>query len=510
MRAAILLLITVVGTASAFCQTNNATLDKRSLSLQECLELALRNNLDLQIERASTDIARFKLDGAYGIYEPVFSFQARHDFVSQPGDFDPQKFNPDFPYELRTETGGAALNGQLPFGLAYDFNASAGRKDGRTDFTSDTDDAQEFPGGIRRTNNYFADARVELRQHLLKDFWIDSGRTTLLLSAKDLRMARQTLAFEVMRTALAVQMGYYDLIAGRERVRVQQQALQLRQQLLTETRRRVEVGDLPPLDAEQAETQLQITLTALASAQETYAAQQNAFKALLTDNFRAWADIEFVPSDTLLPIPPGVDRSASFESALRNRPDLAEARVAVEKRGVAVQFRLNQLFPALDLVGRYGGLGVNHQLTRALDDSLGFGDPQYYYGVVLSFPLSNLKERNDYRASKADRHIAELQLKKAEQAVLVEVADWVNRVRFRFTQVDSTKKASGYAETALQAEQRKLENGFSTSFFVLQLQQTLTEARTAEIQALVDYYKALAQLSFAEGSILNKNKLILR
>jgi hypothetical protein len=42
---------------------------------------------------------------------------------------------------------------------------------------------------------------------------------------------------------------------------------------------------------------------------------------------------------------------------------------------------------------------------------------------------------------------------------------------------------------------------------VLQLQQKLTDAQTAEIRALADYNKALAQLALSEGSTLEKNRL---
>ncbi len=512
MRAAILLALMLGGVVSAPGQSDEAGSNApvRSLTLQQCIELALKHNLDLQIQHLSTDIAQYDLRGAYGAYDPVLSFQGGSGFVSQPGDFSLHKFNPDQPYQLQTEKGGASLSGQLPFGLSYDVGARAGSEQARTDFRLDPEHASDFPGGIRDTNNYFADTRIDLRQHLLKDFWIDSNRATLLIRAKDLQIAHQALQLEIMKTVLAVETGYYDLIAGRGRISVQQKALELRQQFVTETRRRVAVGDLPPLDLDQAQTQLQNTLTALAAAQESYAAQENAFKSILTDNFRGWVDTRLAPADTLLPIPPSIDRSESFDSAMKNRPDLAQARLAVEKSAVAVRFGFNQLFPALDLVGRYGSLADEPELSSAANDAWNFSNPEYYYGVVLSFPLSNLKERNSYHASRADRHIAELQLRKAEQAVLVQVADWANRVQSRFTQVGSTRKASGYAEAALAAEEKKLANGLSTSFVVLQLQQTLIEARTAQIQALVDYYKALAQLAFADGSILEKRHLIVR
>ncbi len=512
MRAAMLLAVVLGGVVSAPGQSGEAGSNApvRWLTLQQCIEMALNHNLDLQIQHVSTDIAQYDLSGAYGAYDPVLSFQGGSGFVSQPGDFSPHKFNLNEPYELQTEKGGASLGGQLPFGLSYDVGARAGYKEARTDFRLDPAHASDFPGGIRDTNNYFADTRIALRQHLLKDFWIDSDRATLLIRGKDLQIAHQALRLGVMKTVLAVETGYYDLIAGRGRIAVQRKALELRRQFLEETRRRVAVGDLPPLDLDQAQTQLQNTLTALAAAKERYAAQENAFKAMLTDNFMAWVDTELAPADTLLPIPPSIDRSESFDSAMKNRPDLAEARLAVEKRAVAVRFGFNQLFPALDLVGRYGSLADEPDFSSTVNNALNFRDPEYYYGVVMSFPLSNLKARSSYHASLADRRIAELQLRKARQAVLVQVADWVNRVHSRFTQVDSTRKASGYAEAALAAEEKKLANGLSTSFVVLQLQQTLIEARTAQIQALADYYKALAQLAFADGSILKKRHLIVR
>ena len=63
------------------------------------------------------------------------------------------------------------------------------------------------------------------------------------------------------------------------------------------------------------------------------------------------------------------------------------------------------------------------------------------------------------------------------------------------------------AEAALDAEQKKLENGKSTNFQVLELQDQLTQARAAEIRALTAYNKALQDFYYAEGTILQKNKV---
>ena len=473
------------------------------------MQLALNHNLDVQIERLTAGIAGFSLGGAYGAYDPTFSFTAKHAYVSEPGGFDPRKFNPYFPDELTTDTLGSSLTGLAPIGLSYNFGGRVGTESANTDFSSDPENASFFPGGIRRTNDGFADVGVTLTQHLLKDFWIDQSREVIRVRRKELKMSEQALRFQIMRIMLAVEVGYYDLIAAREQVRVQEKALELRQQFVTETHRRVEVGDLPPLDAEQAETQLQITLTALTAARQVFVARQNALKVLLTEDFREWVDADLLPTDVLLALPAELNRSVSFQKALLDRPDLAESRLAVEKSDVVVQFRRNQLYPSLDLVGRYAGLGVDQSGNSALNDAINFGNPEYFYGVVVSFPVTRTAERNYYRASQAAKQLAQLQLKKAEQAVFLEIADWVNRVQSGFTQVGSTHKARVYAEAALAAEQEKLQNGLSTSFFVLQLQEILTSARTTEALALADYNKALAQLAFSEGSTLAKRNVQL-
>jgi len=509
MYARILVAMALCGALLASAQNTNAPPNARLLSLRECFDLALSRNLDLQIQHLSGDIARDSLTAAYGTYVPNLSFAAGHEHDEQPGDFDWKKENPYLPYELNQDTAGPALSGRLPFGLSYGFHAEAGENKVRTDFNSNTNIAPDFYNGIRQTNNYFANAGVVARQHLLKDFWIDQDRVTLLVRRRDLKISQQALRFQIMRTVLATELDYYDLTAAREKIRVAEKAVELKRQFLAETRRRVEVGDLPPLDAGQAESQLQTALTALTAARDEFLDLQNALKSLLTDNFKEWADIDLQPADALSASQTEVNRSESFQSALRNRPDLVEARLAVEKSDVVVKFRLNQLFPSLDFIGKYGGLGVEPTASGAMSDTVNFRNHTYFYGMVVTFPLSNVGERGDYRASKAAKQIAELQLKKAEQAILVEVADWVHRVQSRFSQVGSTRQARAYAEAALAAEQKKLQNGLTTAFVVLQMQEALTAARTAEVQALSDYNKALAQLAFAEGSILEKHHLTL-
>src|SRR4051812_31008372 len=66
-------------------QTTNQIV--RSLSLKECLDLALVNNLEVQIDRYSPEIANYLLRASYGAYDPTLELTAKKSFVDQPPQF---------------------------------------------------------------------------------------------------------------------------------------------------------------------------------------------------------------------------------------------------------------------------------------------------------------------------------------------------------------------------------------------------------------------------------------
>ena len=89
-------------------------------------------------------------------------------------------------------------------------------------------------------------------------------------------------------------------------------------------------------------------------------------------------------------------------------------------------------------------------------------------------------------------------------ATLEEAYNAAEAVATGWEKVLATREAREYAEQALEAEQRKLDSGKSTSFVVLQLQRDLTSARNGEIAALADYNRQQSALALAEGTILER------
>jgi outer membrane protein len=202
-------------------------------------------------------------------------------------------------------------------------------------------------------------------------------------------------------------------------------------------------------------------------------------------------------------VPQEFNLQESWKKGLQH-PLLIMARLGLDVQNYAVRYYRNQMFPQLDAIGSYGYNASSKEFSGAFDQ-VGRGQyPFYTFGAQITIPLSLTAERNNYKAQKAGREKMVLSVKQMEQGKLIGIENSIGNARSAFQSVDATREARLYAEAALEAEQKKLENGKSTSFIVLQLQKNLTDARSAEIGALRDYNNALAALAYEEGTTLER------
>jgi outer membrane protein TolC len=487
-------LLGLCAATSALAETNEV----RSLSLEECIQLALEHNFDLKIERFNPEISGYNVRLSYSVYDPVLTLSGRHNYDVSPGGLDPQ--NRPFPgSQTDANSLSAGLNGELPTGLTYGLSANASEQYGNRAGT-------DFENSSARVGAF------TLNQPLLRDFWIDNARLQIQLRKKDLRISELQLRDRVMVVVNSVEDAYYQLIFAIESVKVQRKAVELGERLLSENKKRVEVGALAPLDEKQSESQVAVTRADLINAERAVSVQENLLKNLITDDYVTWSKLTLVPSQKLEAVPQAFSLIESWDSGMRLRPDLLAKRQDVEKQDITLKYTWNQLFPALDLTGSYGWTagGTTREFSGALEGIKNGDAPTYSYGAVLSMPLSNRAARENRKIAKTTKLRIITELKKLEQGIMVEIDNSIKLAKSNFERVHATRAAAAYAEEALRAEEKKLANGKSTSFQVLQLQRDLTQARSQEISALADYNTSLSDLSFREGTILTRHKLDLK
>ena len=179
-------------------------------------------------------------------------------------------------------------------------------------------------------------------------------------------------------------------------------------------------------------------------------------------------------------------------------------RVLLEQSQIQLKFDKNQLYPSLDVFGTLGYNGLDKNLGGSLRDIRERNFEQTAIGASISFPLWMQAERNNLKATKLELAQAVHMIKQLEETIIREVEAQGRLLETYWRAIPLTREQTIYAQSALEAEQKKLLVGSSTTFNVLQLASSLTAAQANEITTLRDYNKALAELAFRKGSTLER------
>ena len=206
--------------------------------------------------------------------------------------------------------------------------------------------------------------------------------------------------------------------------------------------------------------------------------------------------------DLPAPQPVKPDPQADFPTALAQRPDYRQILAQEAIRDTEIRRDEWAARPQLDLyanVGRYTSARNLSGSVNALDAP---GTDRYSVGIVFSKPLFN-RTRDAQRAiAHLRRNQTTLYKRQLEQQILLELDDAATGVLAAWQRVQSTREARELAEKSLEAEEKKLQIGTSSTFVVLRLQGDLASAEIRELAAVVDYFTALATYESARGTTL--------
>ena len=467
----------------------------KSITLQQCIEQALAGNLDLNIERINPRIENWSLVRERSAFEPVASAQANYQDAHTALDPTASASLAGRPPEIHQSilSANPSLSGKLPTGTEYNFAANESRYHGdyvRSNF--------QFNGGTTLT----------LSQPLLKNFGFNANLAGLRVARKNKQIAELGLAHKLIDVISDVGTAYYELVFAIENHKAGLDGLRSAENLLRENRALVKAGLLSPLEVTQAEA-------GLAERQEAVIVAEYQIKER-TNYLRLLMGADVAQGGTLVPVelPPAaaveLDQPTSIRTALELRPDYLQAKRVVEQQGIIVKYNRQQLWPEVDLRGSYGWSGVSPVFNTMLDNVADREHPSWSVGVVVVVPLGNGRARADYATSKLNQERALVSLKRQEQLVVMDVANAIAQARSNFKRIEATQLARRLAEESLQAEQKKLREGLSTSFLVLQAQTQLTAAHTSEIRARVSYGQALIAVARAEGSTLRQHGIVVK
>ena len=129
--------------------------------------------------------------------------------------------------------------------------------------------------------------------------------------------------------------------------------------------------------------------------------------------------------------------------------------------------------------------------------------PQWTVGVQIGYPLGANTAHANLARVKLEYQQSEAQLKNQQMQVVAQVRAAGRAVVTNQKRVESARVSRQLQEKKLEAEEKKIAAGMSSTFFVFQAQRDLSTARTVEIRAISDYNKSLVDFEAVQQVPIN-------
>jgi outer membrane protein TolC len=120
----------------------------------------------------------------------------------------------------------------------------------------------------------------------------------------------------------------------------------------------------------------------------------------------------------------------------------------------------------------------------------------------VGLPLTNIGARAEAKRAELDVALSKTSEEQTRQNIAIQVRKTARDIDTTAREIGASRTAREAAEQNLEAERRRYENGMTTNFNVLRIQQDLSDARAREIQSLVAYNKSVAAYHRAVGDLL--------
>ena len=473
----------------------------RRLTADEAVKLALENNLGIQVARIDPRIEDLNVSAARGNYAPSFSSTFQNNSIQRPSaNIFTGSQEANFKQEVLQSNIG--VEQRLPWGAIYDVGWDSSRSESNN-------------SGNTWRPQLNSSLAFNYQQSLVRGWAIDSTRQQLQVSQINREIADVGLRQTVAATTRTVRNSYYNLAYAVASLSSQQQSLDLANESLRNTRSRVEIGTIPPIDIVEAESEVAARQEAVIVAQANIATAEDTLRALVFDPAMPdfW-NVRIEPTE-LPPFQPAtIDVDAAVRNALERRTDLEQTKRSMEATEVNIRFFRNETLPDVAANLNYGltALGgtrlpttgipgfpvdpstpvvaVTKGYGSVLGDLFGLSSPSWTATLNISYPIGTSQAEANLARTRLQYSQAQTRLKNQQLQVGTQVRQQARNVQTNQQRVQSTRASRELAERRLDAEQRKFQAGTSTSFLVFQAQRDLSQARNNELRAILDYYQS--------------------
>lgn len=481
------------------------------LTSREVVDLALRNNLDIAIERFSRELALRRVDGARGYYDPTLSLGATMSSTTTPltgvsgGDRIPSD-------NVDARSVNQSLRQNLPGGGSVSLGLLS------TETTTSNTSTTVNPLTTSSLNATFT-------QPLARGFLSTSADRVLDLARIDVDITASQFRQKVTQVLQQVLVQYFELEYALGVYDARRQSKDLALVQYEGAKLRVQNGLLPPVALTSARAEIAARERDLLQAEVQIITAENALKLLISPDPASslWQAAVFA-TDAPTPDEGPIDLAAAISMAMDRRPELEQLRLQAAQSAVDRTFFRRETWPTVNFTATVSSAGRAGTVLTKLGD-LRFADPtnpsfggfQRTWGQVFDFTFPgwslglNVQKPVRNRAARAQRaqvDIArsrlETQTTRTTQSVIVDVRNTVEVIGTLRKSLEAARLTTQLFAEQLEAQTARYEANFSNDFELRRFQRDLVDARVRELRALVDLQLATIALRRATDALLDE------
>ncbi len=348
---------------------------KLEITLQDAVELALQNSMDIAVARynpwfADTDIMTAEggglpqgINGAEIRFSTAFVPVLTYDpTLTESMFFDDRSTPVNNPFISGTAGTGTAATGLLSHTDQYNTQYVQGFATGTT-LSAAWDNTRSSSSAANFFNpSVSSSLTISFQQQLLNGFGRFQNQRNIIIAKNNRKLADYVFEQQAITTVTNTINAYWELVYARENVKVQEQAVTVSDKLYGDNKKQLEIGTMAPLDVTRAESELATDRQNLIVAQTVKLTDEQTLKnAISRDPLApALANVEIVPLDH--PNPPEAVEAANFEDAVKEafakRPDLLQQEINVTNAVVDSKANRRALLPTATLTAQYASQGL--------------------------------------------------------------------------------------------------------------------------------------------------------
>ncbi|PYS98827.1 MAG: hypothetical protein DMF63_14660 [Acidobacteria bacterium] len=508
----------------------NYSSDDRTLPDLGRVGVDMTDQRSLTLNEAIT--AEFDLLASRGVYEPRFRGQTYYERATVPNIsfFSPETDS----VTSKSIAGNVGLVGYVPkFGTVLDATFKTAQVG--------TDNLVQII-----SPQYNSDFTFSLTQPLLRGRRFDQNRRVIEIAKRNLSLTDVQFRQRSIEIIASVQRAYWDLTYALRNLQVQRDGVRDAKDQLAHNRRLVEEGQLAPIDIVAAETQVANFEQSVYEGLNTVTVAENALKNLIapTRTDVLWSE-SVTPVDSVDLDAPTTSLSEALDAALLNRPELEINQAQKDINSIDQRYFKEAKKPQIDLIASYTSSGVGGTLNpnfrnpfcannpnpqqcaitagpalQTLIDNVGgpattitdiFQNkyPTLRVGVQFNLPVFGDKtSKAQYGRSLVEGERLDVQREQLEQNIQVDVRNALQTLRTAEARLRAAAISRENSVKQYESEQRKLDNGQSDIYRVLERQTALTTARSNELKAQTELNKAISDLQRATGNSLKANNVV--